>query len=138
MSDKVITEKVVSLRIVLDSNVLDAFEARAVLEGVDVDHVIARHLSATKFFDAKDPIYLNDAQRAKLSNILGANAASTPAKLVDMIERLVTLRVGGLKIKLTKNQSEQIAERAKMLGRPVEQVAQQTIEDALAAFLGTR
>lgn len=107
--------------------------------GQTIEEAISEHMSRTIGYSRLDssPIHLDDEAVKQIRTLLGGKV-STAAKLIDMIERLVSKRIGGYKIKLSPNQQEQLIWMAKSLGRPVDEVAPEIIQQAIENYLQTR
>jgi hypothetical protein len=128
----------VRVAIVLDEDLVNHFEAQAVVRGTTFEGELVAHLSRTREHTSEAPLYIDDNQRRELAALIGAKPSSTPAKLVEMIRRLTSWSVGGMKVKLTPNQEEAIFWMAKSAGKDVKEIAPQVIEEAIAARLQTR
>lgn len=122
----------------IEDSVLQIYEKAAAERGIGLEALIGSHLLRTKAAAGDDnPFYLAPAEVSDIRKSLGAKV-STPAKLVEMIRRITGWKIGGVSIKLTPNQQEQIHWYAKSAGKPVAEIAQMVIERAITRELKTR
>lgn len=128
-------EQTTLVRIALSPDLLAHFEGLAIINGLPLESVIVNHLARTRnqVADAS-PIYLNDAQAQEVRRLLGGRI-TTPDKLLDMVRRLVTWKVGGQKIELSPSRAEAAVWYAKSLQMPLEQAIPQMIDRALGLLL---
>jgi hypothetical protein len=125
------------IEIPMDDETLGKYEKIARYNGIQLEDVIADHLKLTADFTDDEPVYFNNEQAAEIRSLLGARINTAP-KIIDMIRRIVGLKVSGLKVRLSPNQLEQIKWYAKSAGKPVEEVAQMIVERAIVRELKTR
>lgn len=130
-------ETLVMVRLTLPAGLMDHFEAQAAITGVQFETYLLEHLTRTRYHTSENPLYIEDNDRVEIQRLLGAKV-NTPERLLDMIRRLVTWKVGTHKLELTPNQIEQIAGYARTMGRPAAEIAPGLIADTIAARFQTR
>lgn len=118
------------LRIDLPSELVEQYEALAILAGLALEDYISQHLTRTQHWTDRAPIYLDDAQSAKIRKLLGARVGST-VSVVDAVRKAVGFGVGGFNIDLPMPVLEQLYWAAKSAGRPIELVAPELILAAI-------
>lgn len=127
----------IRLDIPFDPETLASYEARAAERGVNFETAVSDHLYHTQTVPEGQLIVLGESEIAEVKRLLGAKI-STAKKLLDMLRRLTGWKVGGMQIKLTPNQQEQIVWYARSAGKPVEEIAPMLIERAITRELKTR
>jgi hypothetical protein len=99
------TTREVTIRVTLPEDIADRYEIKARNSLMDVEVYLAKRLADTIHYDAQNGVYLKDADRAELMQLLGRNF-NTPAELLDEVRRGVTLRMyerDGVKLKDAAN-----------------------------------
>lgn len=128
----------IRIELELEDSVLAQYDGLAEAAGLTLNQLITEHLTATRnWIGDRSAIHLSDAQALIVKQRLGAKI-STPERLLDMIERLTSWKVGGLKIKLTPNQQDQIRWYARSAGKPIDEIGPMLVERAIARELKTR
>lgn len=122
------------LRIALPADLLAAFEARAFLAGCAPEELIVRHLTATRDYTAESPIYLDDVHAKEIRRLLGGRV-NTPDKLLDMVGRLIKMRVGGKQVEVTPEQQEAMVWFARSLQLNLDDALPQIFKQALGLLL---
>lgn len=123
-----------SVRLSLPDELFAHFEAQAFVTGVPVEDQIIAHLTRTRDYSADSPIYLDDVAARKVRQLLGARI-NTPAKLVDMIERLTRMKVAGRTIDISPARQEAIVWWAKSAQLKPEDALPMIFDQALGLLL---
>lgn len=127
----------VRLDLPIEEEVLQSFDEMAKDRGIGLEAMIAAHLFRTRTIKDDNFIVLDEDQCRQIKRLVGAKI-STADKLLDMLERLTKWKVGGMNIKLTPNQQEQILWYARSANKPVEEIGPMLVERAIARELKTR
>lgn len=120
----------------LPDDLLGRFEALAAARGESVEQAIIKHLSDTRYHtdSAEEAIYLNRSDSMEVRRLLGGRVNSAE-KLIDMLRRLVTWKVGGFKFELSVARVEAVRSYARSYGMTVEKAGQTILNQAIGAFL---
>jgi hypothetical protein len=133
----------VRVTIQLPAAIYNTLGARAVLAGRSPEQAIADHVARTASFTADNPYYFDDKQSTRIRELLGTRSASSQS-VVEAVEILVSLGLGGGRVRLSLEQQEALKIRAKAKGvdmRDPAKVAASVSEDignAVARLLQTR
>ena len=123
------TDTLESVRLRLPESTVEVCGAIALTSARTLDEVIADLLA--RALELADAAYVIDrAADKRIRGLLGGRVDSAP-KLIDMIERLKTAHVGGMRVELPLAVQEQIQWAAHSLGKSVEEVGPQLILDAV-------
>lgn len=87
------TMREVQLRINLPEELAQRFEIQA--HGEPLEAFLVKRLSETIEFDAVKGVYLKDADRAELMQLLGRNF-NTAKELLEVMRSAVTMKLGGV------------------------------------------
>lgn len=119
------------VRLDLDADLVAEYEARALAAGVEeVEDYIARHLEITKSRGEADAIYVSGVEAQALRRMLGSQVGKKKS-LVEAVKNLVSAQAGGWRVEFPPSVHEQIQWYAHSLGRPVDEVAQWLILEAV-------
>lgn len=119
-----------------DPDLLASYRTAAEKRGMSLEAFLDQMLR-TVFDHLDEGIYIDKSGALEISRRLG-NRVKDQASLLDMIRRLTTWNVGGIKIQLSPNQEEQIYWGARGLGKPIEEIGKMLIEEGIARRLRTR
>lgn len=75
-----------------------------------------------------DTLTVSPAGKQRLERTTGFGTLRSEAELIQAVERLATIEIGGVHIDFTPGQLEEIAHRATKRGRPVEAEIRATID----------
>lgn len=138
-----VAEPVTIIRVGLTPSLLNHYEAQAALAGTDLESFLAAHLYRTAEFTEQPFMYIGSSALAKLQSLLGGGRVDSAQKLVTAVNNLLISRpvdAGNRKLPILRfsvAQLEQISYRAKMLGKPFDNVFIEVVKDALTSFLKT-
>lgn len=124
------------LRISLPSDLVAHFEVQAFLaDNQAIEQYIASHIARTReFVGGEGEMYLTPAEAKEMRQILGGRI-NTPEKLLDMLRRLMTWKVGGAKVELTTEQQQAVVWWAKSAQIRLEDAIPQLTKQALGLLL---
>lgn len=122
------------VRIDLPEDLANHFEGLAAARGTTIEAELVSHLQRTRDWCGSAPIFLADAHAAEIRRLLGGRV-STADKLIDMVRRLVTWRVGGHKIELSPAKAEALHFYIQSLQQPPDRGAQHAVDAALGWLL---
>ncbi len=125
----------VSYRVALPGRLSGLYERKAELTGVLVEDLLASRLAPAVDRDDEKPIYITDAQRRVLDDLLQLNL-ETPQKLVVELEKLVKINVGKVRIALSPVLLERISTR--LFGQTFEEVLTREVIEGLEKFAQMR
>lgn len=112
----------VILRVSLPTNLVEKYEAVASATGETLDEVCARGLQNALDFVGRMCYMIDQAGDKEIRRMLGGKIDGQ-AKLLDMIGRLLTVHVGGIKVELRTSVQEQIHWALRSMGKEGDQKA---------------
>jgi hypothetical protein len=118
------------LRLDLPAELVEHYEARALLADMTIEEYIADHLHRTRDLTEPTAIHLSALESSAVRRMLRAH---TGADIVAAIKRVVSWKVGGWSIELPESVQEQIHWYAKSSGKPIDDIAPQLILDSIRA-----
>jgi len=129
------TVPTVAVKLKLPEATYDALAERATKFGRDVEDEIVFRLRDTLTYTANQPIYLNDDQRAALTQIAGRLIRS-PDDLMQWASQLTTLHVEGVDVPLTQTLVTRL--KGRQFGTSWPEHVKRTVVECLEAFVGLR
>lgn len=123
------------LTLTIPTGLLTRYEAQALLAGVDVETHLARHLFVTAdHLDAESGCYLRPDEMAEIRRLLGGRV-NTGAKLLEMIGRLMRMKVAGTQIEVSPTRQEAMVWWARSMQLPLEKALPIMYDQALGMLL---
>lgn len=119
----------------LPESLYDQLAERAAKQGRSVEDEIFVRLRDCREHTAQQPIYLNDAQRAELSTLVG-KLIRTPEELLKSVHEMAGLKVAGIEISL----GEQLIKRleTRRFGKTLSELLKGLIPAKLEEEVGLR
>lgn len=119
----------------LEPEVAQAYEDRALKNGVAAELAMASTLKQFAHVDSSKPIVLSDAQRREIEAALGRNF-NTSEELTTHVVRSLQLRVGEIEVPLSPHLLDRLKTRC--IGMEFSQFVIQTVKRGLEEFAGLR
>ena len=126
----------VRLTLELDEALVDLYEEQAMARGITLEDMLKERLHRCQSHLATKPLYLDDAQRAKLEEALGHTFSSAEQAIAQVITA-TTLQVGDVGVEIRPQLAARLSTRV-FRGETWEQVIQREVTRGLEAFCGMR
>lgn len=125
----------ITLNIAVPEDILDKYSKFALTKHRIANDVISEVL--TRFSDnlEEKPIILSDNQRRQIESIIRVNL-NDASELVEQVERLLTINVAGVQVRLSSRLAERLASRS--IGVEYHRFVESTITRLLEEFVGMR
>jgi hypothetical protein len=120
----------------LNTSLADLYEEQGIARGLTLEDILMERLHRCQSHTATKPLYMNDAQRAKLEEALGHNFTSVEQAIAQIITA-TTLQVADVGVEIRPQLAARLATRV-FRGETWEQVIQREVIRGLEAFCGMR
>ena len=126
----------VRITLELPEALVDLYEEQAMARGLTLEDILKERLHRCQSHTALKPLYMNDAERAKLESALGHNLSSAEQAIAQVTTALM-LQVGDVGVELRPQLTARLATRV-FRGETWEQVIRREVIQGLEAFCGMR
>lgn len=123
------------LRIELPEAIVSKYERQAKYAKKSLEEMLSKRLISCVQHSSEKPIYISDERRQTIERLLRRNLDNS-MQLIEAIERLVDVDVGGTKIDIPPQVLERVKTRT--FGRPYRQVLSEEVVTSLERFTGMR
>lgn len=104
-------------------------------KALQVNDLMATQLDRFRLVSATDRILVVDSRtRAKLENILGGGSLKDSSDLLAKVDKLGSIRIGGIRLEFTPSQLQELKNVANRNRKKVEQVVEETVKRMEAQF----